>query len=133
MYPERVDKLVYLDAAYDRADLASEAFSKNPFPTPQPTKEERSSLAEYRKWWERNRGFWSDAVETDLRETSVAPDGTIKATLFARSRARDFQKTAEYRPDYTKIKAPHKYLCHCRPAAVGAESPGSRAKRKSFQ
>jgi pimeloyl-ACP methyl ester carboxylesterase len=106
MYPERVDKLVYLDAAYDRADLASEAFTKNPFPSPQPTKDERASLAGYRKWWERNRGFWSDAVEADLRETSLASDGSIKATLSREAGQGIFKNATEYRPDYTKIKAP---------------------------
>lgn len=105
LYPERVDKLIYLDAAYDRADLASPAFSKNPFPSPQPTKEERASLAGYRGWWERNRGFWSGAVETDLRETSVATDGTIKATLSREVGQAIFKNAAEYRPDYAKIKA----------------------------
>lgn len=105
-YPERVDKLVYLDAAYDRADLASEAFTKNPFPSPQPTKEERASLAGYREWWKRNRGFWSDAVETDLRETSVAPGGAIKAALTREAGQGIFKNAAEYRPDYTKIKVP---------------------------
>jgi pimeloyl-ACP methyl ester carboxylesterase len=104
-YPERVDKLIYLDAAYDRADLASEAFSKNPFPSPRPTKEEMASLTGYRKWWERNRGFWSDAVETDLRETSIAADGTIKATLSREVGQAIFKNATEYRPDYTKIKA----------------------------
>lgn len=105
LYPERVDKLIYLDAAYDRADLATEAFSKNPFPTPQPTKEERTSLSGYRAWWERNRGFWSDAVENDLRETSLASDGTIKATLSREVGQAIFKNAATYRPDYTKIKA----------------------------
>lgn len=105
-YPERVDKLIYLDAAYDRADLSSEAFAKNPFPTPQPTKEERATLMGYRGWWERNRGFWSDAVEADLRETSLATDGAIKATLSREVGQAIFKNAAEYRPDYTKIKAP---------------------------
>ena len=104
-YPERVDKLIYLDAAYDRADLLTEAFSKNPFPSPPPTKEERASLAGYRAWWERNRGFWSDAVETDLRETSLAADGTIKATLSREVGQLIFKNATLYRPDYTKIKA----------------------------
>jgi pimeloyl-ACP methyl ester carboxylesterase len=104
-YPERVDKLIYLDAAYDRADLASEAFSKNPFPSPRPTKEEMASLAGYRGWWERNRGFWSDAVETDLRETSLAADGSIKATLSREVGQAIFKNAAQYRLDYTKIKA----------------------------
>jgi pimeloyl-ACP methyl ester carboxylesterase len=105
-YPERVDKLIYLDAAYDRADLSAEAFSKNPFPSPPPTKEERASLAGYREWWKRNRGFWSNAVENDLRETSVAADGTIKATLSREVGQAIFKNAAQYRPDYTNIKAP---------------------------
>lgn len=104
-YPDRVDKLIYLDAAYDRADLATEAFSKNPFPSPRPTKEELASLAGYREWWKRNRGFWSDAVETDLRETSLAPDGAIKATLSREVGQAIFKNAAEFRPDYTKIRA----------------------------
>lgn len=104
-YPDRVDKLIYLDAAYDRADLASEAFSKNPFPSPRPTKDEMASLAGYREWWKRNRGFWSDAVETDLRETSLASDGTIKATLSREVGQALFKNATVYRPDYTKIKA----------------------------
>jgi pimeloyl-ACP methyl ester carboxylesterase len=105
-YPDRVDKLIYLEAAYDRADLSSEAFSKNPFPTPQPTKEEKASLAGYREWWIRNRGFWSDAVETDLRETSLASDGSIKATLSREVVQAIVKNAAVYRPDYTQIKAP---------------------------
>lgn len=104
-YPDRVDKLIYLDAAYDRADLLAEAFSKNPFPSPPPTKEERASLAGYREWWKRNRGFWSDAVETDLRETSLATGGAIKATLSREVGQAIFKNAQEYRPDYSKIKA----------------------------
>ncbi len=106
LYPERVDKLVYLDAAYDRADLASEAFAKNPFPAPRPTKEDNVSFAAYREWWSRNRGFWSNAVETDLRETSLAPDGTIKPSVAPKIGQAGFKGTTESRPDYTKIKAP---------------------------
>jgi non-heme chloroperoxidase len=105
MYPERVDKLVYLDAAYDRADLASEAFTKNPFPTPQPSKEERASLAGYRDWWKRIRGYWSEAVENDLRETSIAPDGSLKSTLSREIGQAIFKNAGGFRPDYTKIKA----------------------------
>jgi pimeloyl-ACP methyl ester carboxylesterase len=106
LYPDRVDKLVYLDAAYDRADLNTEAFSKNPFPSPPPSKEERASISGYRQWWERNRGFWSDAVEADLRETSISPDGALKSALSREAGQGIFKNATDYRPDYTKIKAP---------------------------
>jgi pimeloyl-ACP methyl ester carboxylesterase len=105
-YPERVDKLVYLDAAYDRADLSSEAFTKNPFPSPQPRKEDRVSLGAYKVWWKQTKGYWSDAVEADLRETSVAQDGSIKATLSREVGQAIFKNAATFRPDYTKVKAP---------------------------
>jgi non-heme chloroperoxidase len=105
-YPDRVDKLIYLEAAYDRADLSLPAFAKNPFPSPQPTKEERASLDGYRAWWERNRGYWSDAVEADLRETSLAPDGSIKAALAREVGQAIFKNASTFRPDYTKVKAP---------------------------
>jgi pimeloyl-ACP methyl ester carboxylesterase len=104
-FPDRVDKLVYLDAAYDRTDFLTNVSPKNPFPSPPPTKEERASLAGYRGWWERNRGFWTDAVEADLRETALAADGTIKAILSREVGQAIFKSATQYHPDYTKISA----------------------------
>ena len=105
-YPERVGKLIYFDAAYERAQLSSDAFAKEPFPLPPPTKEDTASFAAYREWWKRSRGFWSDAVEADLRETSLASDGTIKPSLSHKIGQAIFKGTVESRPDYTKVKAP---------------------------
>jgi non-heme chloroperoxidase len=105
LYPERVDRLIYLDAAYDRAELASESFAKEPFPPPPPTKEDTASLAAYREWWKRSRGFWSDAAEADLRETALASDGTIKPALPRKIGQAIFKGTAESRPDYAKVRA----------------------------
>ena len=105
LYPQRVKKLVYLDAAYDRSGLA-EVQVKNPLPTPRPAKEDLVSLDAYRRWWEKYRGFWSDAVESNLRETSRAPDGTIKPSV-AGSVAQGIMKGAGTPPmDYTKVQAP---------------------------
>jgi len=41
-----------------------------------------------------------------LRETSVAQDGSIKSTLTREAGQGIFKNASEYRPDYTKIKAP---------------------------
>ena len=86
-YPERVSGLVYLDAAYDRADPQ----------TPQPTKDvwtrvlnawvgpdneqARASLESYRNAQKRTFfGIWSDAQEKNLRESTVVNvDGTISS------------------------------------------------------
>jgi pimeloyl-ACP methyl ester carboxylesterase len=104
-YPQRVKKLVYLDAAYDRSGLA-EVQAKNPLPQPRPAKEDLASFDAYRGWWEKHRGFWSDAVESNLRETSLAPDGTIKPSV-AGSVAQAIMQGANTPPmDYTKLQAP---------------------------
>jgi pimeloyl-ACP methyl ester carboxylesterase len=105
LYPRRVKKLVYLDAAYDRSGLA-EVQSKNPLPPPRPAKEDLASFGAYRRWWEKYRGFWSDAVESNLRETSLAPDGTIKPSV-AGPVAQAILKGANTPPmDYTRVQAP---------------------------
>jgi len=83
-YPGRVSALVYLDAAYDRADPA----------TPQPTAEvwtkvlkawvgddaqSRSSFDAYRNAQKRTFfGLWTAAQENNLRETTIVNvDGTV--------------------------------------------------------
>lgn len=105
LYPQRVKKLVYLDAAYDRSDLA-EVQAKNPLPQPRPAKADLASFDAYRRWWEKYRGFWSDAVEANLRETSLAPDGTIKPSVTG-SVAQAIMQGANNPPmDYTRVQAP---------------------------
>jgi pimeloyl-ACP methyl ester carboxylesterase len=105
LYPQRVKKLVYLDAAYDRSGLA-EVQAKNPLPPPRPAKEDLASFDAYRNWWKKYRGLWSDAVESNLRETSLAPDGTIKPSV-AGPVAQAILKGADTPPmDYTKVQAP---------------------------
>ncbi len=105
LHPQRVEKLVYLDAAYDRSGLA-EVQAKNPLPQPRAAKEDLASFEAYRKWWEKYRGFWSDGVESNLRETSLAPDGTIKPSVSG-SVAQAILKGANTPPmDYTRVQAP---------------------------
>ena len=105
LYPQRVKKLVYLDAAYDRSGLA-EVQAKRPLPQPRATKEDLASFDAYREWWKKYRGFWSDAVESNLRETSLTSDGTIKPSVTG-SVAQAILKGANTPPmDYTKVQAP---------------------------
>jgi len=105
MYPQRVRKLVYLDAAYDRSGLV-EVQAKNPLPPPRPAKEDLASFDAYRTWWDKSRGFWSDAVESNLRETSLAPDGTIKPSVAGPVAQAIMQGSGTPPMDYTKVQAP---------------------------
>jgi non-heme chloroperoxidase len=46
-HPDRVDRLVFLDALYDSIDEDMELFAGNPVPTPAPPPESFASVAEY--------------------------------------------------------------------------------------
>src|SRR5262245_51209687 len=76
-YPERVDKLVYLEAAYDWS------YSKyqSDFPALSPTASDLQSLDAYRVWYRRTwfgDTPWTSGLEAYLRDiTTVAADGSV--------------------------------------------------------
>lgn len=104
-HPDRVVKLVYLDAAHDRATLP-EVHKQRP-PALSPTKADLESLDSFRQWVSR-MSFWSDAWEANLREMMVfSADGKIlKEAKPGRATRLLMQGTIESRPDYTKIRSP---------------------------
>jgi len=68
-WPDRVDRLVYLDAAHDFAGSDS-LLASNPVPAPPvvlpPRGTHDDTLNAYRVWGKRDLwGFWSDAMEAD--------------------------------------------------------------------
>jgi non-heme chloroperoxidase len=104
-HPDRVVKLVYLDAAYDRAGLPE--IHKQLPPELAPAKSDMESLDSFRRWVSR-MSFWSDAWEANLREIMVfSPDGKIlREAKPGRATHLLMQGTIESRPDYTKIRSP---------------------------
>ena len=75
VYTDRVIKLIYLDAAMDRARL-SEIHQQSP-PELSPTKSDLESLDSFWRWVSR-LSFWSEAWEANLREMMVfSADGKI--------------------------------------------------------
>ena len=104
-HPGRVIKLVYLDAAYDRAGLPE--IHKQLPPELAPAKSDMESLDSFRRWVSR-MSFWSEAWEANLREMMVfSPDGKIlREAKPSRATRLLMQGTIESRPDYTKIRSP---------------------------
>src|SRR4030095_15263624 len=74
-HPDRVIKLIYLDAAHDRRHLPE--IQKETPPELSPTKNDMESLDSFRRWVSR-MSFWSDAWEANVRDMMVlSPDGKI--------------------------------------------------------
>ena len=93
-HPERVHKLVYLDATYDYAGLGT--LPKPPIQRPTPSD---TTLASYIEWLKTVRyGFWTPAMESDVREGVALgdPKGVTDAI-------RDMQTHPN---EYAKVQAP---------------------------
>jgi murein DD-endopeptidase len=105
VHPDRLVKLVYLDAAADRASLPE--IHKQLPPELSPAKGDLESLDSFRRWVSR-MSFWSEAWEANLREMMVfSPDGKIlREAKPGRATRLLMQGTIESRPDYTRVRAP---------------------------
>jgi pimeloyl-ACP methyl ester carboxylesterase len=105
VYPNRVTKLVYLDAAADRARLPE--IQKHLPPELSPTKADMESLDSFRRWVSR-MSFWSEAWEANLHEMMVfSPDGKILREAKPGKASRLLmQGTIDSHPDYSKVTSP---------------------------
>jgi non-heme chloroperoxidase len=107
LHPQRVKKLVYLDAAldYDREffDIVGEAP-----PEPPPTPEDLASFDAFRKFYKVAKCGWTEAWEADLRNSFVySSDGRPLRAELTDEVAQALQKgMRESRPEYAKVKAP---------------------------
>ena len=116
VHPQRVIKLVYLDAAYDRARI-KETLAKMP-PELSQAKADLLSLDTFRQWVSRI-SFWSPAWEANAREMMrLSPDlkivGEVKPAKVSRLL---IEGTQQSKPDYKRVRAPALNL-----AATGVSS-----------
>ena len=114
--PDRVIKLVYLDAAHDRAALPD--LMKQLPPELSPAKVDMESLDSFRRWVSR-MSFWSEAWEANLREMMiVSADGKIlREAKTGRASRLLMEGTQNSHPDYRRIKSPALSI-----AAIGLSS-----------
>jgi non-heme chloroperoxidase len=70
LYPDFVDRLVYLDCAYsfDQPGTAK-VIARMDALTPSASPETRANFATLRDWFQHNRPGWNDACESDFRNT----------------------------------------------------------------
>ena len=110
-HPERVIKLVYLDAAFD-IDAQLAMFERwIAFPELNPSKADNESLDNVRSWYKRVNQGWSDALEATLRVNSTISNPEN------RNRALNLLLQNEARPDHTRIKAPALMITVVNPGA----------------
>jgi pimeloyl-ACP methyl ester carboxylesterase len=110
-FPERVGKLVYLDAAYDRSTQEA-VLEADPVPwLGAATPEDRASLQAWLAYTRRARvdlaRYWTAAVEADVSASmEVQPDGAVKSRTPGRILGAIFASTAQGSPDYSRVSAP---------------------------
>lgn len=109
LYPDRVEKIVYLDGAYDWSDPAFAA-SLGELPISlDPPAEARGSLNAFKAWW--TPTWWPDGdvsrAEAYLRDISgLAADGTLHVVPDSANAARAFGALLSDHRNYTKVKSP---------------------------
>ncbi len=109
LYPDRVEKIVYLDGAYDWSDPAF-AGSLGELPIAlDPPAEARGSLDAFKAWWMPTWWPGGDVsrAEAYLRDISgLAADGTLHVVPDSANAARAFGALLSEHRDYTKVKSP---------------------------
>lgn len=110
MHPERVDRLVYLDSAYDWSDSAEAALLKNIPVSIRSTDKDRASLDEYRKFI---RAVWFPSVsdprifEGYMRDSmAIQANGTVRFKEDDNASEALVQTILSARRDYRKIHSP---------------------------
>ena len=135
LYPARVRKIVYLDAAYDREDpvwrRAAEASALSLFPG----REAFRSLDTYRRWWQATwfaEAPWSNAAEAYMRDMVVEHGaGSLRAassdSVLADILAAIVEPTG-YRRDYHKVVVPTLFVIPASYVPLTLPDPALRRK-----
>lgn len=110
-FPNRVEKLVYLDAAYDsedtRAVLARYEETLQTLPPPAYPTRDAPTFDALRTWGRQRLGCWSEAMEAELRADIVRhPDGRVEDAMPAFVEESLRRNTSVSSSDYARVKAP---------------------------
>lgn len=100
-YPDRVEKLIYLDAAHDRTEVM-EIFKDFPQPPPM-TKADSASISAVREYWARSDGILLPEAEMRAMYTFYT-DGGLKQQVTPDSIITAILKGVEH-PRYSNVRA----------------------------
>jgi non-heme chloroperoxidase len=133
--PNRVAGLIYLNAAYDRTDVASEGAIARRIPRRSPPgPSDMESVAALTRWASNGRGF--QYPEAEFRQLAqVAPDGRV---IGERTPAGIGQQilAGMVKPDYSAIRVPVLAI-YARPVSArafpGCDAPSDDAVRQACQ
>ncbi|MBI3789784.1 MAG: alpha/beta fold hydrolase [Gemmatimonadetes bacterium] len=109
LHPDRVDRIVYLDAGYDWADSAFAASLSDLPLSIDPPATARTDIDALKRWWMESRWPTDDVarVEAYLRDISgVATDGTLPPVPDSANAAHALAALLAEHRDYRKVKAP---------------------------
>lgn len=109
-YPDRVEKLVYLEAGYDWSDpLILRAWDSLPVAL-SPDSAALRSLEAFRAWWQTNwfsDAPWTQAIEAQIRQlVEIQPDGSLRYRISDSLNGEFFASLGGFRRDYTRVRAP---------------------------
>jgi pimeloyl-ACP methyl ester carboxylesterase len=109
LYPNRVEKIVYLDAGYDWSDSAFGGSLGDLPITLDPPVEARANLDAYKAWWMSTwwPGGEAGRVEAYLRDISgLAADGSLHPVPDSATAARAFGALLTEHREYRRVKVP---------------------------
>ena len=114
LYPEHVQKLIFLDAAYDNSSPECKAvFEKNPLPKIMPGWPEDFSgtiedyIAEIRMRFPALAAIWCDTMDEQTRHTvEITPDGRVVDKMSEAEFNALTHTINNYAPEYSKIQSP---------------------------
>lgn len=105
-YPERLGKLVYLDASVAAVTLPPRPAVDDPLPEPPRPPGWEASLLLLRRWVSSlTRGRWSDAMEATLRVRHRASDGRWREPLAPGVAAAILEARRTFNPDLKAVRA----------------------------
>lgn len=110
LHPERVGKLVYLDAAYDRSTQGP-VFQEDPMAPQGPTAADRASVEAYLAYARRTRldlaRYWTAPVVADITENLAAQaDGTVAWRTPGPVFGAIIGDVSTAAPEYDRVRAP---------------------------
>lgn len=109
-YPDRTNKLIYLEAGYDMSDKEFEIFLKSLPRSFLPSPVDLRSLDSYRKWY---HSFWfpdiewNETIESNLQASVIVNNDSSITTIPNDSTSRLILRSAmKYHREYDRITAP---------------------------